>query len=185
MKSPIWLLKRARYAEQMCRRFKKPLSLQYLDYRYWQCRRAGFNPEVEEIWNWWVALHPGIRRELIKWEVTPKFSDAPPWMDGWKRRRLPRIRKMSARTRRLAKRLGLRPAELRVCVAVVECSNQGTAAKQLGMQRPYVNRVIGKVCDKLPQLISILKPHLAMRADVIHGAERLAETRDVPAELVA
>jgi hypothetical protein len=41
----------------MCRRFGLGLYPLYLDYRYWQCRKCGFNPHDGAVWMWWVGLH--------------------------------------------------------------------------------------------------------------------------------
>lgn len=58
--------KRRRVAQRMCLRFGLAFCLRWSDYRYWQCRRCGFEPEVDVVWQWWTGLHWMDRATLVR-----------------------------------------------------------------------------------------------------------------------
>lgn len=61
---------RRRIAERMAIRCGL-LTTKTLDYRYWQARRCGFDPNNAEVWEWWRRLH-WMDRDLIC-RLSPRY----------------------------------------------------------------------------------------------------------------
>jgi hypothetical protein len=53
-----------RAAIRMWLRSGRPLETRYLDYRYWQAKRCRFNPDRNDVWQWWSELHWRQRDEI-------------------------------------------------------------------------------------------------------------------------
>jgi hypothetical protein len=55
-----------RRAIRLCLLSGTSLSLVHLDYRWWQCRRCGWDPDDAVVWAWWSKLHHKNREELVR-----------------------------------------------------------------------------------------------------------------------
>ena len=68
-----------RIAERMATRFGV-LSMRALDYRYWQCRRCGFDADRADVWAWWSSMHWMDRDIIVRlspyWMVREEQRDS-------------------------------------------------------------------------------------------------------------